>query len=279
MADSIRVACVIGWPVAHSRSPLIHGHWIQRHGIKGEYRREPVKPEELDAFIAGFAERGYVGGNVTIPHKEKMVALTEPDDSVRKIGAANTIWFEGGRLQSTNTDFEGFLASLDASAPGWDKNLDNAVVIGAGGAARAVVYGFVQRGVGRIHLVNRTLARAEAFVARFGKTVQPTAWEDLPRVLKGAGLVANTSSLGMTGNPSLEIDLAGIRDDAVVADAVYVPLKTDLILAAEKRRLRVSDGLGMLLHQAGRGFQLWFGVRPTVTPELRKLIEDELLKR
>ena len=279
MADSIRVACVIGWPVAHSRSPLIHGYWIQRHGIKGEYRREPVKPEELDAFIAGFAERGYVGGNVTIPHKEKMVALTEPDDSVRKIGAANTIWFEGGRLQSTNTDFEGFLANLDASAPGWDKNLDNAVVIGAGGAARAVVYGFVQRGVGRIHLVNRTLARTEAFVARFGKTVQPTAWEDLPRALKGAGLVANTSALGMTGNPPLEIDLAAVRDDAVVADAVYVPLKTDLILAAEKRRLRVSDGLGMLLHQAGRGFQLWFGVRPTVMPELRKLIEDELLKR
>lgn len=279
MAETIKAACIIGWPVAHSRSPLIHGHWIRRHGIAGEYRREAVKPEALAAFIAGLADRGYVGGNVTLPHKEAVIALAEPDDAARKIGAANTLWFEGGRLLATNTDCEGFLASLDAAAPGWDRNLDNAVVIGAGGAARAVVHGFVQRGVGRIHLVNRTLARAEAFVAPFGKTVRPTAWADLPLALKGAGLVANTSSLGMAGHPPLEIDLAGLRDNAAVADAVYVPLKTGLILAAEKRGLRVSDGLGMLLHQAGRGFQLWFGVRPSVTSELRQLVEDELLKR
>lgn len=279
MSDSIRAACVIGWPVSHSRSPLIHGYWIRQHAIAGEYRREAVRPEDLTAFIADMGARGYVGCNVTLPHKEAVIALTEPDEAVVKIGAANTLWFDGGRLRSTNTDCEGFLASLDEAAPGWDRNLDNAVVIGAGGAARAVVHGFVLRGVGRIHLVNRTLARAEAFVSRFGRTVRPTAWPDLPQALRGAGLIANTSSLGMAGNPPLEIDLAGLRADAVVTDAVYVPLKTGLIQAAEKRGLRVSDGLGMLLHQAGRGFQLWFGVRPSVTLELRHLVEGELLRR
>jgi shikimate dehydrogenase len=279
MAEAIRAACIIGWPVAHSRSPLIHGYWIRHYGVAGEYRREAVKPMELPAFIAGLADRGYVGGNITLPHKEAVIALAEPDVAARKIGAANTLWLEGGRLRATNTDCEGFLASLDAAAPDWDRHLDNAAVIGAGGAARAVIHGLVQRGVGRIHLVNRTLARAEALVVPFGTAVRPTAWADLPRALKGAGLVANTSSLGMTGHPPLGIDLADLRDDAVVADAVYVPLKTGLVLAAEKRGLRVSDGLGMLLHQAGRGFQLWFGVRPSVTPELRQLVEDELLKR
>jgi len=279
MNQAPRAVCVIGFPVAHSRSPLIHGHWLEKHGIAGVYRREAVKPEELNDFIAGFAGRGYVGGNITLPHKEAMMKLTEPDDRARAIGACNTIWFDNGRLRSTNTDAEGFLGSLDQSAPGWDRNVSNAVVIGAGGAARAVVYGFLERGAERVHLVNRTLSRAEAFRERFGSRVWPTSWDDLQKVMKGANLVANTSSLGMTGNPELPIDLKEVRDDAVVADAVYVPLVTGLLTAARQRGLRTSDGLGMLLHQAGRGFELWFGVRPKVTAELRKLIEDELLRK
>lgn len=277
--EKIRAACVMGWPVAHSRSPLIHGYWLKQNGIKGDYRREAVTPEDFPAFLKSLGERSYVGGNVTQPHKEMALKLTQPDDRAKAIGAANTIYIDNGVLRSTNTDVIGFLSSLDVGAPGWDKNLKTAVVLGAGGAARAVVYGLVERGAERICVVNRTLARAEVFRERFGPRVYPVGWDAVPKLLKEAGLVVNATSMGMTGNPDLPLDLGGVRDGTVIGEIIYVPLKTKLLEAAEKRGLKHSDGLDMLLYQAVRGFELWFGVKPKVTPELRQIIVDELLKK
>ncbi len=277
--EKIRAACVMGWPVAHSRSPLIHGYWLKQNGIKGDYRREAVTPEDFPAFLKSLGERSYVGGNVTQPHKEMALKLTQPDDRAKAIGAANTIYIDNGVLRSTNTDVIGFLSSLDVGAPGWDKNLKTAVVLGAGGAARAVVYGLVERGAERICVVNRTLARAEVFRERFGPRVYPVGWDAVPKLLKEAGLVVNATSMGMTGNPDLPLDLGGARDGTVIGEIIYVPLKTKLLEAAEKRGLKHSDGLDMLLYQAVRGFELWFGVKPKVTPELRQIIVDELLKK
>ncbi len=277
MNDDIRAACVIGWPVEHSRSPLIHGHWMERHGINGAYRLEGIEPGDFPDFIANLDAHGYVGCNITKPHKEAALKLTEPDDRARAIGAANTLWYEDGHLRSTNTDVEGFLASLDESAPGWDDNIDDVVVLGAGGAAHAVVYGFVERGAASIHVVNRTFPRAEAFRDLFGSMIHPAHWDDVPGLLPKAGVVANATSLGMMGNPDLVLDLDVVGGDTVIADVVYTPLKTSLLAAAEGRGLRFSDGLGMLLHQATRPFELWWGLRPEVTPELRRLVERELL--
>jgi shikimate dehydrogenase len=278
MASTVRASCVIGWPAKHSRSPIIHGYWLKQHGIEGDYRREEVSPEGFPEFLTHLADKGYVGANITQPHKEMALKLSEPDERARAVGAANTVWLDGGKLRSTNTDVEGFIGSLDEMAPGWDKGLEKAVLLGAGGAARAIVYGFVERGIPHIHVVNRTLARAEEFRARLGNSIIPTTWQDLPKALDGAGLIANATSLGMTGNPELEIDLSPMRKDAVAGDAVYVPLVTELLRKARERGMRTSDGLGMLLHQAGRGFQLWFGVRPKVTKELRALVEEALPK-
>jgi len=275
---SVRAACVVGWPVAHSRSPLIHGHWIKQHKLAAEYRREAVEPGTEAAFFANLSARGYVGCNVTLPHKEAALAASEPDDRARAVGAANTLWLEGGKLFSTNTDVEGFTNNLDAAVPGWDLRGRDAVVLGAGGSARAVVYGLIERGFGRVHVVNRTFDRAQALRERFGDAVQPANWPALPRLLSRAGLLVNTTLLGMTGQERLDIDLSPLPDDAVVSDLVYAPLETDLLAAARGRGLAVADGLGMLLHQAVRGFSLWFGVRPEVTPELRALIEADLLR-
>ena len=276
MTDSFRAACIIGWPAGHSRSPLIHDYWLRQHGIAGEYRKEAVPPDEFAAFLAGLAARGYVGANVTIPHKEAALALSTPDARAKAVGAANTLWRDGDTLRSTNTDVEGFLGNLDAAAPGWDRGLPNAVVLGAGGSARAVVFGLIERGVARIHLVNRTLDRAQALAQRFGAAVMPARWEDAGALLGAAGLLVNTTSLGMKGQPPLEIDVGLLPANAVVADLVYVPLVTPLLAAARARGLATVDGLGMLLHQAVRGFSLWFGVKPAVTPELRALVEADL---
>jgi shikimate dehydrogenase len=276
MAEGVTAACVIGWPVKHSRSPLIHNHWIRLHGLSAEYRREAVQPEAFADFIARLADRGYAGANITLPHKEAALALSQPDDRARAVGAANTLWFEGARLQSTNTDVEGFTGNLDDAVPGWDRSPGEAVVLGAGGSARAVVYGLIERGFGRVHVVNRTQERAHALRERFGEAVQPAEPGALPHLLRRAGLVANTTSLGMSGQPPLVIDLEPLRQDAVVADLVYAPLETALLAAAKARGLAVADGLGMLLHQAVRGFQLWFGLRPEVTADLRALVEADL---
>jgi shikimate dehydrogenase len=279
MAETVRAACVMGWPVKQSRSPIIHGYWLKQHGLAGDYRREAVTAADFPDFVTHLAERGYVGGNVTMPHKDMALKLSEPDARAKAVGAANTLWLDNGKLRSTNTDVEGFIGALDEMAPGWDRGLKKAVVMGAGGAARAVVYGLIERGVPEIHVVNRTLAKAEALRERFGKSVIPVPWERLQATLAGAGLLANSTSLGMEGFGDHVIDLSALPDNAVVADIVYVPLETSLLKAARARGLRTSDGLGMLLHQAGRGFELWFGVRPKVTKELRGLVEAELVKK
>jgi shikimate dehydrogenase len=271
-----RKACVVGWPAGHSRSPLIHNYWLRQHRIAGEYVAQPVPPEQFPGFIKTLA-RQYVGANVTLPHKEVALSLTEPDARARAVGAANTLWFEAGVLRSTNTDVEGFLANLDAAARGWDRAAD-ALVLGAGGSARAVVFGLIERGIARVHVINRTPERAQALRTRFGETVRPASAAELPTLLASAGLLVNATSLGMRGQPPLEIDLQPLRRGALVADLVYVPLETALLKAARASGHPTADGLGMLLHQAVRGFSLWFGVRPSVTPELRALIEADLAK-
>jgi shikimate dehydrogenase len=269
-----RAACIIGWPVKHSRSPLIHNYWLKHYGIAGEYRREEVPPEKFTDFLKALGAHGYAGANVTVPHKEAALSLSEPDDRARAVGAANTLWLDGG-LRSTNTDVEGFLDNLDACAPHWDRDLYEAVVLGAGGAARAVVYGLVTRGFERIVVVNRTRSRAEALCERFGKQVRAANWgHDI--VLDGAGVLVNATTLGMERQPDLTVDLGRLPNHAVVADLVYVPLVTPLIRRAAARGLRTADGLGMLLHQAVRGFALWFGKTPAITAELRALVETDL---
>ncbi len=194
------------------------------------------------------------------------------------MGAANTLWLDDGRLLSTNTDVEGFTNNLDAAVPDWDRRVGEAVVLGAGGSARAVVYGLLERGYARINVVNRTFERAEALRERFGNAVQPANWSALPHLMTRTGLLVNTTLLGMTGQERLDIDLSPLPAEAVVADLVYAPLDTELLVAARERGLATADGLGMLLHQAVRGFSLWFGVRPEVTPELRALIEADLVR-
>jgi shikimate dehydrogenase len=270
-----RAACVIGWPIGHSRSPLIHNYWLKRYGIAGEYRREAVPPAEFEGFVRSLAARGYAGANVTVPHKEAALAASQPDDRARAVGAANTLWLDG-TLRSTNTDVEGFLDNLDACAPGWDRGLHHAVVLGAGGAARAVVYGLIERGLDRVVVANRTPSRAEALRERFGAHIAPVRWDERDAALACAGLLVNTTTLGMHGQPALGIELRRLPRHALVADLVYVPLVTPLIAAAKAKGLRVADGLGMLMHQAVGGFALWFGKKPEVTPELRALLEADL---
>ncbi|MGH6740686.1 MAG: shikimate dehydrogenase, partial [Bradyrhizobium sp.] len=227
-------------------------------------------------FITHLAAHGYAGANITLPHKEAALELSEPDDRARAVGASNTLWLDDGGLRSTNTDVEGFTANLDACVSGWDQGADDAIVLGAGGAARAVICGLIERGFERIHVVNRTSERTQALRAQFGDAVQIAHETALPHLLARSGLLVNTTSLGMTGQPPLIVDLAALHRDAVVTDLVYAPLETALLAAARARGLATADGLGMLLYQAIRGFHLWFGVRPEVTPELRHLVEADL---
>jgi shikimate dehydrogenase len=270
-----RAACLIGWPAAHSRSPLIHHYWLRTLDIEGGYNIEAVPPEGFAEFLLHLSAHGFVGANVTIPHKERALALSMPDARARAVGAANTLWYEGGELRSTNTDIEGFIDNLDACAPGWDAATD-ALVLGAGGSSRAVVFGLIERGIERVHLANRTPGRARALANQFGAHVHPLAWDAIGELLPRAGLLVNTTSLGMHGQPALEVDTGLLPSHAVVADLVYVPLDAPLLSAARARGLKTADGLGMLLHQAVRGFELWFGQRPEVTPALRALVEADL---
>jgi shikimate dehydrogenase len=275
MSEEKKAVCIIAWPAGHSRSPLIHNYWIKQHNLNAEYRREAVPPEQLAEFIAHMRERGYIGANVTVPHKQAVMALSEPDERAKAVGAANCLWFGDGKLRSTNTDVDGFLSNLDAVTPGWDRGLETAAVLGAGGGARAVVYGLIQRNVGRIYVINRTAERAEVLKKKFGARVYVAKWEEKTGLLGGAGLLVNTTTLGMIGQPPLEINLR-CPASLVVADLVYAPLETGLLKLARERGLRTADGLGMLLHQAVRGFERWFGIRPEVTPELRAMVEADL---
>jgi shikimate dehydrogenase len=270
-------ACVIGWPVEHSRSPLIHRYWLKQYGIDGTYEKEAVRPEELAEFLGSLAARGYVGANVTLPHKEAALQLAAvADEAARAIGAANTLWLDqAGRLCATNTDAYGFMSNLEAKAPDWNSGRP-AIVLGAGGAARAILHGLLAEGATRILLANRTRDRAEALARSFGPAVSVIDWAERHGALAGCGLLVNATSLGMTGKEPLEIDLKALPTDAAVADIVYSPLETKLLTAARARGNRAVDGLGMLLYQAVPGFERWFGVRPEVTPELRAHVAASL---
>lgn len=274
----MRRACVIGWPVEHSRSPLIHGYWLRQYGIDGAYAKEAVRPEDLAAFLGSLAGQGYAGANVTLPHKEEALRLAAvADEAARMIGAANTLWLDqAGRLCASNTDAYGFMTNLNAEAPGWNDGRRPVMLLGAGGAARAILHGLLTEGATRILLANRTRDRAEALAHAFGPAVRVIDWDDRDPALSGCGLLVNATSLGMTGKEPLEIDLAALPKDAVVADIVYNPLETRLRAAARARGNRAVDGLGMLLHQAVPGFERWFGVRPEVTPALKAHVAASL---
>jgi shikimate dehydrogenase len=272
-------ACVAGWPVAHSRSPLIHSYWLRSLGIDGVYERAAVPPDEFAAFADGVGRDGLVGANVTIPHKEAAFAACDwVSANAADLGAVNTLWREDGKLCGDNTDVAGFLANLAEQAPAWRQGAHYAVVLGAGGAARAIVQGLVSSGLDRVVIVNRTSSRADRLALQFGGGARSAPWSALPRLLADADLLVNTSSLGMAGQPALEIDLAPLNAHAIVADIVYIPLQTPLLAAAKSRGLCAVEGLGMLLHQAAPGFARWFGVRPEVTRELRMLIENDILQ-
>ncbi|WP_262031209.1 shikimate dehydrogenase [Microvirga sp. Mcv34] len=271
-------AFVVGHPIKHSRSPLIHGYWLKQYGLDGSYERTDVAPVDFGEFLKSFRSLGFAGGNVTIPHKEAaFLGVERRTAQAERVGAVNTLWIEDGVLWGDNTDVPGFMAHLDASlGTGWERDVDTALVLGAGGAARAVVAGLQDRPLKRIVVANRTLSKAEDLVRDLGSDgsvrLEARAWETIPQVLPQARLIVNTTSLGMAGQPPLDLDLARAPHDAIVADIVYVPLQTPFLAAAAARGLRTVDGLGMLLHQAVPGFRRWFGVTPEVTPALRALI-------
>ena len=271
-------ACVIGWPVAHSRSPVIHRYWLKLYGLDGAYEMEAVRPEEIEDFLHSLGQWGYKGANVTLPHKEAALAAADrPDEAATAIGAANTLWLDAkGLLHASNTDAYGFMTHLAAEAPDWNKDSRPVMVLGAGGAARAILHGLLASGASKVLLANRTEGRAEALAQGFGSRVSVVPWEDRNRALAGCGLLVNATSLGMTGKPPLDLDLSALPKDATVADIVYSPLETPLLAAAKARGNRIVDGLGTLLHQAAPGFERWFGVRPEVTPELRAYVAAHL---
>lgn len=280
MAEQAGVkAFVVGHPIAHSRSPMIHGYWLEKYGIAGSYERIDVAPADFEAFLRGLPGSGFAGGNVTIPHKEAAFRLADSVDAAAElIGAANTLWLEDGKLRAANTDAAGFGADLDLRAPGW-RDAPAALVLGAGGAARAILFALKQAGIGDIRLVNRTVARARELADRFGPGISAHGMDEADELTADAGLVVNTSSLGMHGEGGPPLDVGRLPPASIVADIVYTPLRTPLLAAAAARGLRTVDGLGMLLHQAVPGFERWFGRRPQVTDELRALVVADLEAR
>jgi len=260
----------MGWPVMHSRSPALHNHWFARYGLKGTYVPLAITPDALPAALSALAPLGFSGCNLTIPHKERALALVhEVDPAARRIGAISCLVVrEDGTLLGTNNDGFGFVENVLQQQPDWRADAGPAVVVGAGGGARAVVFSLAERGAREIRLVNRTRARAEALAREYGPPVASVPWDDRHRALDGAAVVVNTSSLGMVGQPPLDLDLAVLPTTALVCDIVYVPLETPLLAAARLRGNRTVDGLGMLLHQARPAWRAWFGIDPQVTPEL-----------
>lgn len=286
----VRRAFVIGWPIEHSRSPLIHSYWLDSYNIPGSYEKKAVKPEEFESFIEAMVDSQKsstlmegdetlfaVGANITVPYKERAFKLANwADSTASAVQAANTLWIEQGKLYASNTDVYGFTANLDDNTPDWARTDRPAAVLGAGGAARGIIYGLIEKGFSEIRLFNRTRARSEQLADNFGSRVQVLDWDRRSSGIEDCSLLVNTTSLGMEGQPGLEIDLIKLPEYAVVTDLVYVPLKTPLLKQAERCRLRTVDGLGMLLHQAVPGFEKWFGRRPSVTAELRELIISDL---
>ena len=270
-------AAVIGWPIEHSRSPLIHGYWLEKYNICGTYKKLAVAPDRLSEFLMSLAAKGLEGCNVTVPHKEAAFAVADiKDASAVAVGAANTIWCEGARIACANTDTYGFMRHLEVSAPDWSRHAGPITILGAGGAARAIIFGFLQAGASDIQVFNRSRERAEALARHFGSKVKVLDWEQRTASSKNAGVIVNTTSLGLKGQGSPDIDFKGVQPDCVVADIVYVPLETAFLKAARSHGLATVDGLGMLLHQAVPGFEKWFGRRPEVTPGLRAIIVADI---
>jgi shikimate dehydrogenase len=269
-------AFVCGHPIAHSRSPMIHGYWLGKYGISGTYRALDITPAEFPEFLRGLPSSAYAGGNVTIPHKEAaFAAVARRDEAAELTGAVNTLWLEDGRLCGGNTDVHGFAANLDQFAPEW-RTSEHAVVLGAGGAARAVIYALRSAGIDDIRIANRTRERAVELRHRFGGSITPAGLDELPELLVDADLLVNTTALGMHGQGEVPADPGMLPDHAIVTDIVYVPLKTPLLAAAERRALKTVDGLGMLLHQAAPAFAKWFGITPKVSDELRALVVADI---
>lgn len=269
----MKKACVIGWPIEHSRSPAIHGFWLDHYKIDGSYTKRAVPPETIETFLRSLQVEGYAGCNVTIPFKENAFRMAgERDAAANTIGAANTLWIEGGKLYASNTDTYGYMTYLTREAEDWSRRDAPVSILGAGGAARAIVHGFLEAGVGEIRIFNRSMERAEALRRDFGSRVRVQPWEDRSRASTEACVLVNTTSVGLKGAGSLAMDFTDFHPDCIVSDIVYVPLETGLIREARRHGLRTVDGLGMLLHQAVPGFQKWFGRRPVVTPDLRQAV-------
>jgi len=272
---TFRLAGVMGWPVMHSRSPRLHNRWMQRYGVAGYYAPLPVAPGKVETALRALPALNFAGCNVTLPHKEEIVRIADHvDPAARKIGAANCVVVQkDGSLSAFNYDVFGFMEALRAEAPGWSAARGPAVVLGAGGAARAVVYGLIEAGARQVRLVNRTLERAQALADEFGPAVEPLKWNDRSDALAGAALLVNTTSNGMVGQPPLEIALDPLPGDALVNDIVYTPLETPLLAAARARGNVAVDGLSMLIQQARPAFRDWFGVMPDVTADERAMME------
>ena len=279
-ADRFLLAGVMGWPVGHSRSPVLHNHLFKQHGLAGAYVPLAIEPDGLEPALRALAPLGFAGCNLTVPHKERALALVDEADALaRRIGAISCIVVRPDRsLAGTNNDVHGFTRNLLQYRPEWRADAGAAIVIGAGGGARAVVYALLDRGAREIRLANRTRARAEALARDFGSAVVPIDWADRHRALDGAALLVNTTTQGMVGQPSLDLDLNALPKTALVTDIVYVPLETPLLAAARRRGHPTVDGLGMLLHQACIAWQLWFGLEPQVTPDLRAAVEATLTR-
>ena len=272
------LAGVMGWPVAHSRSPAIHNHWIREHGLNGSYVLLPVQPDRLGDAMRGLSALGFAGCNLTIPHKVAAMALVDRVDPLaQRIGAINTVVVQtDGTLAGYNTDAFGYIQSLLDARPDWRADAGPVTVLGAGGAARAILVALAERGAKEIRLCNRSLDKAQALAAEFGAPIRALPWEEREQALEGCALLVNTTSLGMKGQPALEISLDALPPHAMVSDIIYVPLETELLAAARARGLVAVDGLGMLLNQARPAFEHWFGIMPALTPELRHMVEATL---
>ena len=274
---SAKKACVIGTPIAHSRSPIIHNYWLQKYGIDGVYEKLEVTPEALGAFLKRVRDGEYLGCNVTIPLKEQMFdQVDQTDEQTRALKSVNTVFLSDGLLCGMSTDGPGFLASMTQAIPDWSASSKQVVILGAGGAARALVATFVHAGAARVIIVNRTVARAAAIASDYPEFVTVEPWDNLAMALRSADLLINATSLGMAGQPPLDISLATLQRGAVVADIVYAPLETALLRQAAEHDFRCVDGLGMLLHQAAPGFQKWFGILPEVTDDLRQRVVADI---
>lgn len=273
-SKTIPLAGVIGDPVAHSRSPALFRHWLERHALSGHYVPLHVKPADLEQVVRTIPAMGFVGTNVTIPHKERALEIADDvSEAAKAIGAANTLTFgQDGKIHADNTDGYGFLANLRQNAPDWKPSAGPALVLGAGGAARAIIHALLSAGVPEIFLTNRTAARAEDLTTVFGDRVKPVEWDVAAKTVSQAATVVNTTALGMSGQPPLTLDLSGLSPTQLVTDIVYTPLRTDLLITADRAGCTAVDGLGMLLHQAVPGFERWFGHRPEVTEDTRKAV-------